>query len=120
MRDGHGHTVAGRQLVPPGEEGGYRALAIVKRADDHPLEAGRRSTKVSTFKVDEHSGGEKLGELLLKTVLNWAHEMSVDRLFVTVIKDESKDLLVRFLEQFGFVDSGPGDHRRGRLVGAEW
>jgi GNAT superfamily N-acetyltransferase len=95
-----------RAWVVLDEHGGYRALAIVKRADDHPLEAGQRSTKISTFKVDEHSGGEKLGELLLKTVLNWAHEMRVDRLFVTVIKDESKDLLVRFLEQFGFVESG--------------
>lgn len=98
------------------DSGGYRALAIVKRTDDHPLDAGVKAAKISTFKVDERSGGEKLGELLLKTVLSWAHEMRVERLFVTVIQDDGpKGLLTHFLEQFGFqkrgeLSSNPGEY----------
>ncbi|PZF56336.1 hypothetical protein DEJ23_10755 [Curtobacterium sp. MCSS17_008] len=86
--------------------GGYRAIAIVKRDDDHPLEAGRQLTKISTFKVDDRAEGEKLGELLLKTVLQWAHVQRVDALFVTVINDDAKQVLMRFLDTFGFVNVG--------------
>jgi len=87
-------------------DGGYRAIAIVKPVDDHPLVAGKKAMKLSTFKVDAKAGGEKLGELLLKTVLAWAHEMHMASMFVTVIKDDDKEQLVRFLELFGFVDLG--------------
>lgn len=86
--------------------GGYRAIAIVKRDDDHPLQAGRQLTKISTFKVDDRAEGEKLGELLLKTVLQWAHVQRVDALFVTVINDDAKQVLMRFLDTFGFVNVG--------------
>jgi GNAT superfamily N-acetyltransferase len=87
-------------------DGGYRAIAIVKLSDDHPLVPGKKLMKISTFKVDERSEGEKLGELLLKTVLGWATTKQVDAMFVTVIKDEAKQLLVRFLATFGFEEAG--------------
>ena len=87
-------------------DGGYRAIAIVKLTDNHPLVPSRQLMKISTFKVDERSEGEKLGELLLKTVLGWASTKLVDAMFVTVIKDETKQLLVRFLETFGFEEAG--------------
>jgi GNAT superfamily N-acetyltransferase len=87
-------------------DGGYRAIAIVKLSDDHPLVPGRKLMKISTFKVDERAEGEKLGELLLKTVLGWAATKHVEAMFVTVIKDEAKQLLVRFLETFGFDEVG--------------
>jgi GNAT superfamily N-acetyltransferase len=95
-----------RTWVVEDSDSGYRAIAIVKPIDDHPLIAGKKAMKLSTFKVDAKAGGEKLGELLLKTVLAWAHEMRVDSVFVTVIKDDEKEQLVRFLDQFGFVDLG--------------
>lgn len=87
-------------------DGGYRAIAIVKLSDDHPLVPGRKLMKISTFKVDERAEGEKLGELLLKTVLGWAATKRVEAMFVTVIRDEAKQLLVRFLETFGFEEAG--------------
>jgi GNAT superfamily N-acetyltransferase len=102
-----------RTWVVEDADGGYRAIAIVKPIDDHPLIAGKKAMKLSTFKVDARAGGEKLGELLLKTVLAWAHEMRVESMFVTVIKDDEKEQLVRFLEMFGFVDLGllPGSQK---------
>lgn len=106
-----------RAWVVLDERGGYRALAIVKRSDDHPLDAGHKATKISTFKVDERSGGEKLGELLLKTILTWSHETHVDRLFVTVIEQEGpKQALIRFLDQFGFDELGQLPGRTGEFV----
>jgi hypothetical protein len=106
-----------RAWVVLDDEGSYRAVAIVNRSDDHPIDAGRKATKISTFKVDERSGGEKLGELLLKTILTWSHEVGVDCLFVTVIQEEGpKELLGRFLEQFGFVDRGELPKKAGEQV----
>ncbi|MET4705936.1 hypothetical protein [Frigoribacterium sp. UYMn621] len=95
-----------RTWVVVDSRGHYRAIAIVKLDDDHPTIPGNRATKLSTFKVDAGSEGEKLGELLLKTVLNWAHRHRVDKLFVTVLDDESKQSLLHFLHVFGFVPIG--------------
>lgn len=95
-----------RVWVVEDANGEYRAIAIVKLTDDHPLVPARKPMKISTFKVDERSEGEKLGELLLKTVLGWASTKHVKSMFVTVIKDEAKYLLVHFLENFGFEELG--------------
>jgi len=97
-REGNGR----RTWVVRDSEGHYRAIAIVKVLDDHPLVPGAKATKLSTFKVHSESEGEKLGELLLKTVLTWAHQALVDSLFVTVLDDESKQALIYFLGIFGF------------------
>jgi hypothetical protein len=54
--------------------------------------------------VGAHRAGEKVGELLLRAVLEWAAgQPDVHELFVEVREDPSKASLVRFLEQFGFA-----------------
>jgi len=84
------------------ENGRYDAIALLKIVDRHPDHEGA-ATKLSTFKVSAHRAGEKVGELLLRAVLEWcAGQPDVHELFVEVREDPSKAALVRFLEQFGF------------------
>jgi GNAT superfamily N-acetyltransferase len=87
-------------------DGKYDAIAIVKIADEHPDNPRRTATKISTFKVAPHRAGEKVGELFLRAILEWAHgQPAVDTLFVEVKPEPDKEPLRRFLEQFGFEKS---------------
>lgn len=98
-------------------DGGYDAIAIVKIQDAHPAGLARTSTKISTFKVAPHRAGDKVGELLLRTVLDWATgQPSVTSLFVEVRPDDSKEALMRFLEQFGFERSSAEAKSNGDLA----
>jgi GNAT superfamily N-acetyltransferase len=83
------------------EDGHYDAVALVKVEDE--IETQRRvpATKITTFKVDDRRAGDKVGELLLGTVLSWASSQpAVQMLFVEIKPD--KEGLIWFLEQFGF------------------
>lgn len=55
-------------------DGTYDGIALLKISDEHPLHSHRRAIKLSTFKVADHAGGRRLGELLLKAVLRWAEK----------------------------------------------
>lgn len=94
--------VGRRCWVVRGPDGRYDAVAIVKVRDEVDLPSPTIATKLCTFKVEPSRAGEKVGELLLGTVLHWAHDRSdVETLFVE-LKDEQEGL-TWFLEQFGFV-----------------
>jgi GNAT superfamily N-acetyltransferase len=95
-------------------DGEYDAIAIVKMVDEHPERSADVATKLATFKVSEHRAGEKVGELLLRTVLEWANGQRVADLFVEV--DPSKTSLIRFFEQFGFVLSTALARERGDVT----
>lgn len=92
-----------RAWVVRAATGNYEALAIVKMNDDHPTAPGRGAIKLSTFKVDDIAAGRRLGELLLKVVLRWAHEEPgrPNVLFVEV--NANIDRLHEFLTDFGFT-----------------
>ena len=79
-------------------------LAIVKREDEseHGLPAG--SLKVCTFKVADGYAGHRYGELLLRAVFEYAEGNGFRDAFVTVLPRH--ELLVLFLEQFGFRQAG--------------
>lgn len=83
--------------------GAYEAVAIVKLRDGHPVVSGSESIKLATFKVADVAAGRRLGELLLKAVLRWAHEEPgrPSEMFVEV--DASQDRLQDFLTDFGFA-----------------
>ncbi len=95
------------------DDGRYDAIAIVKMEDQIETRPSRPATKIATFKVDDRRTGDKVGELLLGTILTWAaRQPAVHRLFVEIKPD--KEGLISFLEQFGFrlvpeVSSGSGD-----------
>jgi GNAT superfamily N-acetyltransferase/predicted nucleic acid-binding protein len=90
-----------RAWVVVAPDGHYDALAIVKLHDAVPAAQPIRSAKLSTFKVDERRAGEKVGELLLGTVLAWAKEHpEVESLFVEI--HPKHEALINFVQQFGF------------------
>lgn len=91
--------------------GAYDAIAIVKVADADPEDALKTATKLSTFKVEAHRSGDKVGELLIRTVLEWAASQRIERLFVEVRPD--KESLIRFLEVFGFEPSSAAPRANG-------
>lgn len=98
-------------------DGRYDAIAIVKVEDTHPGDPSRTSTKISTFKVAPHRAGDKVGELLLRTILDWASgQPAVTSLFVEVRPHESKEPLLRFLEQFGFSRSSAAPKPNGDIA----
>lgn len=90
----------------------YEAIALVKPQDDHPIIPGGKAIKLSTFKVDERANGRRVGEMLLKTVLVWAHKEPnhPSELFVEV--KDNKAHLIDFLQDFGFArmtQKSPGE-----------
>lgn len=95
-------SAARRAWIVRGPDGVYEALALVKMRDSHPLHAGRDAIKLATFKVGDTAPGRRLGELLLKTVLRWAHEepSRPSDLFVEVKDDQTR--MRDFLTEFGF------------------
>ncbi|PPF33359.1 GNAT family N-acetyltransferase [Pseudoclavibacter sp. AY1H1] len=98
--------------VVRGAGGRYDGIALVKARDEHPSQRGRYAVKLSTFKVSDQANGRRLGELLLKTVLTWAHGEPgcPPEMFVEVKTD--KERLLTFLEDFGFAphtNKGPAE-----------
>lgn len=96
-------STARRAWVVRDVGGSYEALAIVKMHDAHPTTPGGVAIKLSTFKVDDVAAGRRLGELLLKAVLRWAHEEPArpNALFVEV--NAGIDRMHDFLTDFGFT-----------------
>lgn len=79
------------------------ALVIVKQEsaeeEDVPELKGR-TLKVCTFKVDDGHRGGKVGELLLKQILNYATKNSFDYTYMTFFAEQ--EYLSIFLKDFGF------------------
>lgn len=85
-------------------EGSLAALTIVK--DETPAEfgPGGKTLKVCLFKVSEHHPGMRYGELLLKSVFDYAYINGYDSAYLTVLPKQQ--LLISSLAKFGFTDDG--------------
>jgi len=89
------------------------AVCIVKHEQQpQPWMLGK-TLKICTFKVAEDFGGLRLGELLLKTVMEYAAANGYETLFVTVFGKYVR--LVDLLTSFGFEDVGQAT-QRGEMV----
>lgn len=91
-------------------------IAILKREDrsEHGLPAG--SLKICTFKVAEQYAGQRYGELLLRAIFAYAEGNGFRESYVTV--HPHHELLIFFLEQFGFRQAGRIE-KTGELVFAK-
>ncbi|MBI2918758.1 MAG: GNAT family N-acetyltransferase [Chloroflexi bacterium] len=89
------------------------ALAIVKK--EEPAEFGLRGKvlKLCTLKVSEAHSGLRFGELLLKTVFEYAWQNKYDFIYLTVFENHGG--LITLLEDFGFQEQPPKT-RLGELV----
>ncbi len=99
--------------IVAGEGEGYAALCIVKAELPGTLGLFGSVLKVCTFKVSELHEGNRLGELLLKALFDYARANHYDWLYLTVFPD--KAVLVRMLEDFGF-EQITDDHAGQELV----
>jgi GNAT superfamily N-acetyltransferase/predicted RNA-binding protein with PUA-like domain len=83
---------------------GYGALAIVKPEEKPDVQLRGKVLKVCTFKVSENHDGLKLGELLLKAVLEFATTNGYDWLYLTTHPKQAQ--LIGFMAAFGFEEAG--------------
>ncbi len=89
----HDGVIVGIGIVKPEEPG------------DVPFQTTRRSIlKLCTFKIEDTSGGQKLGEQLLKQVLWHAARNDYEQVYVTVLPKH--EFLIHFFESYGFAQSG--------------
>jgi GNAT superfamily N-acetyltransferase len=88
-------------------DGGYAGVCILARKTDK-FGASGRFLKICQFKVSEHFGGRRYGELLLKTVFDYRRANGYDFAYVTVF--DHHDSLIQLFADFGFqpwVDRTP-------------
>lgn len=78
----------------------YAGVAIVKREDREWPDAHDPTLKICTFKIAEDAQGIKLGELLLKTIFDYAFSNDYATLFVEAYPKHAP--LLHLLDCFGF------------------
>lgn len=78
---------------------GYAAIAIIKIEDEFEGVRGR-VLKVSTFKVSDSHRGRHYGELLLKTIFEYARANSYELIYLTAFPRHEE--LLKLLADFGF------------------
>lgn len=88
-------------------------FCIVNREADPPRETSGKVLKICSFKVSEQYNGFRFGELLLKSVFEYAHAHRYDWLFVTTFEKYSR--LIELFEAFGFARL-PEETPLGELV----
>ncbi len=82
------------------------AIAILKIENDYPHNIPGKVLKICTFKVAENASGNKLGELLLMAIFQYAankkvsSSQKIDYIYTEVLSKHED--LIAFLEQFGF------------------
>ena len=86
----------------------YAGICIVNPEDRQWRDARNPTLKICTFKVADEASGLKLGELLLRTVFDFAHQNGFQTLFVEVLPKHAP--LLHLLGQFGFEQI---DHKGG-------
>jgi GNAT superfamily N-acetyltransferase len=94
-------------------DGQYGGLTIINNERAHAHGLSGKVLKICTFKVSERHNGFRYGELLLKTVFDFAVKRGFDHLFVEAF--EKHEPLVALLSEFGF-DPLPERTTRGELV----
>lgn len=80
------------------------AVCIVKQEKSEEFSLSGKLLKICSFKVSEECNGFRFGELLLKTIFNYAISNSYDWICVTVFERHIE--LISLLEDFGFQIKG--------------
>ncbi len=96
-----------------GANGEIEALAILKIESGREHDLAGKLLKVCTFKVAPQAGGAKRGELILKSVFQFAQENGIDQIYVEVFPHHVG--VVRLFSDFGFHELD-GRTQDGQLV----
>lgn len=101
-------------VVEIGYTGAYSGVAIVSEQSPLDFSVAAPCLKICTFKISLDSTGFKLGELLLRSILEYAYENDFRSLFIeTYAKQVS---LIHLLGQFGFQQAGTKQADSDELV----
>ncbi len=87
-----------------GEDGRIAGLTIVKEETSLGLDIAGKVLKICSFKVSEQYNGYRYGELLLKTIFDYADARNFEWLYLTAFEKHTG--LIRLLEAFGFESLG--------------
>jgi len=87
-------------IIPARHVSAYAAVCIVKQEPDGGRFRESKTLKICTFKVSDEWSGLAYGELLLRTVLDYAHNNGYEMLYITILPKH--EALVHFLQKFGF------------------
>jgi predicted RNA-binding protein with PUA-like domain len=84
------------------DEGEIRLAGLVILKKESELPNGRlgKTLKLCTFKVSTHNSGNRYGELLLKTICDYASKNKYKYLYFTAF--EKQENLIDFAKEFGF------------------
>ena len=91
----------------------YAAITIIKYEKTGVYGHDGKILKICSFKVSDQAFGTGYGELLLKTVFNYANSNDVDYIYVEVFPKYKG--LIRLFEEFGFITIEKKTHR-GEIV----
>ncbi len=97
-----------------GKGQGYAGVAILDSQDCPDSNIGSSSLKICTFKISEEATGFKLGELLLKSIFEYAHTNGFRSCFIETFPQQAP--LIHLLEQFGFFEFGTKTENSQELV----
>src|SRR5690606_37684727 len=89
-----------RQCWVVKQQGDIAALTIVNEEKKETYGLGGKILKVCTFKVSPEHRGFRFGELLLKTLFDYAFDNKFDAMFVEAFPRHAE--LFDLLEAFGF------------------
>ena len=101
-------------IIPKQNMDSLSGLCIFKSEDSLPTGEKGRTLKLCTFKVSDFEHGNRFGELLLKTVFDYADNNSYDFVYFTAFPKQ--DQLIAFSESFGFKISGTQNIRGEYIV----
>lgn len=91
-----------RHTILIGEPQDPEGLAVLKSETDNPHGLGTDVLKICTFKIAEGSQQARLGELLLRAVIDYAAEQHFSVSYLTAYP--SKQPLIDWLGHFGFAE----------------
>jgi ribosomal protein S18 acetylase RimI-like enzyme len=91
-----------RHTIVIGDPQDPDGLAVLKSETDNPHGLGTDVLKICTFKIAESSQQARLGELLLRAVIDYATEQRLPISYLTAYP--SKQPLIDWLNHFGFAE----------------
>lgn len=96
-------------LIRPHNSNELAAIAIVKEEDGVEYGPKGKTVKICTFKVMPQFGQQRIGELLLKSVLQYCSNKGMEYTYLTTF--EKQGALISFLDNFGFMEAGSRNER---------
>jgi len=100
--------------ISSGANSGYSGIAIVNPESSTHSSLIGPTLKLCTFKVSDESRGFRFGELLLRTVFEYARATDFNSIFVEAYSKQ--EALIKMLGEFGFQNLGTKSVQSNELV----